>query len=118
MKGDRESNGLVENAVVLLRVIIRTIKCHIESRTREPLSDESPVVPWLVEHAGCILSRCEKGRDGRTPLKRLHGKKQTQEFVPFGEKVLGTGRTPDISTGVGLGCETTAQTGVLWRMTD
>ena len=45
-------------------------------------------MPWLVEHAGCILSRCQKGRDGKTPFERLHGKKPTQEFVQFGEKVL------------------------------
>ena len=54
VKGDKESNGLIENAVMLLRGIIRTSKCHIESRTQEPLGDESPVIPWLVEHAGCI----------------------------------------------------------------
>ena len=30
VKGDKESNGLTENAVMLLRGIIRTIKCHIE----------------------------------------------------------------------------------------
>ena len=88
VKGDKESNGLIENAVMLIRGIIRTIKCHIESRTQEPLSDNSPVMPWLVEHAGCILSRCQKGRDGKTPFERLRGKKPTQEFVPFKEKVL------------------------------
>ena len=71
-----------------IRRIIRTIKCHVESSTQEPLSDESPILPWLVEHAGCILSRCQKGREGKTPFERLHGKKPTQEFVPFGEKVL------------------------------
>ena len=70
VEGDKESNGLIENAVVLLRGIIRTIKCHIESRTQEPLSDDSLVVPWLVEHAGCTLSRCQKGRDGKTPFER------------------------------------------------
>ena len=58
--------------------------CRIESSTQ----DESLVLPWLVEHAGCIQSRCQKGRDGKTPFERLHGKKPTQEFVPFGEKVL------------------------------
>ena len=88
VKGDKESNGLIENAVMLIRGIIRTIKCHIAIRTQEPLSDDSPVMPWLVEHAGCILSRCQKGRDGKTPFERLHGKKPSQEFVPFGEKVL------------------------------
>ena len=56
VKGDKESNGLIESAVMLLR----GIKCHIESRTQEPLGDESPVIPWLVEHTGCILSRCQR----------------------------------------------------------
>ena len=44
-EGDKESNGLIENAVMPLRGIIRTIKCHIESETKQPLSDESPVMP-------------------------------------------------------------------------
>ena len=88
VKEDKLSNGLVENAVILLRGAIRTIKCHVESCTQEELWKDSPILPWLVEHAGCMLSRCQKGRDGRTPLERLHGKRPTQEFVPFGEKVL------------------------------
>ena len=83
VKGDEGSNGLIENAIMLLRGIIRTVKCHTESRTQEPLSDEEPVLPWLVEHAGCNLSRRQKGREGGAPLERLHGKKPTQEFVPF-----------------------------------
>ena len=84
VKGDKR----VERAVMLIRGIIRTIKCHNESSTQEPLSDESFLLLWLVEHAGCILSRCQKGRGGKTPDERLHGKKPTQEFVPFGVKVL------------------------------
>ena len=52
-------------------------------------------MPWLVEHARCILSRCQKGRDGKTPFDRLHGKNTTQELVPFGEKVLARKITTD-----------------------
>ena len=84
VKGDKELNGLIENTVMLPRGIIRTIKCHIERSTQ----DESLVLPWLVEHARCIQSRSQKGRDGKVPSERLHGKKPTQEFVSFGEKVL------------------------------
>ena len=78
VKGDKPSNGLVENAVMLLRGVIRTIKCHVDSCTQEELREDSPILPWLVGHAGSILSRCQKGRDGRSPPERLHGKKQTQ----------------------------------------
>ena len=56
---------------------------------RNKNSEKTPQsCPWLVEYAGSMLSRCQKGRDGRAPFERLHGKKPTQEFVPFGEKVL------------------------------
>ena len=95
VKGDKESNGLIENAAMQIRGVIRTIRCHIESNTQEPLSDDSLILPWSVEHAGCLLSRCQKGRDGKTPFERLHGKRSTQEFVPFGEKVL----AKQVSTG-------------------
>ena len=88
VKGDKPSNGLFENAMMLLRSVIRTVKCHVESCTQEEHREDSRVSPWLVDYAGSILSRCQKGRDGRTPSERLHGKKPTQEFVPFGEKVL------------------------------
>ena len=47
---------------------------------QEEFREDSPILPWLVEHAGSMLSRCQKGRDG--------GKKPTQESVPLGEKVL------------------------------
>ena len=37
----------------------------------------------------------KKGRDGRTAFERLHGMKPTQEFDPFGEKVLAKRITTD-----------------------
>ena len=33
------------------------------------------------------MSRCLKGRDGKTPFGTLHGKKPTQEILPFSEKL-------------------------------
>ena len=83
-KGDKPSDGLVENAVMLLRGVIRTIKCHVESCMQEKLREDSLILPWLVEHAESILSRCQNDRDGRTPFNRLHDKKPTQELVLFG----------------------------------
>ena len=75
----------------MLRGLIRTVKYHIESRIQEPLNDDSLAMPWLVEHAGYV----KKGCDGKTPFERLHGKKPTHEFVPFGEKVLARKITTD-----------------------
>ena len=53
VKGDKPTNGMVENAV-MLRGVIRTIKCHVESCTQEELREDSPILPWLVEHAGAF----------------------------------------------------------------
>ena len=41
---------------------------------------------WSTLDASCTGAR--KGRDGKTPFERMHGKKPTQEFVPLGEEVL------------------------------
>ena len=89
VKGDNPSNGLIENTMLLLRGVISTIKCHTESSTQEELMESSTVLPWLVvEHAGITLSRCQVGRDGRSPIEKTHGKKPSQEFVRFGKNML------------------------------
>ena len=67
VKGDKESNGLLENAIMLLRGFEQS-SATLKSRMQEPLNDDSLVMPWLVEDAGCIPSRCQKGRDGKTPF--------------------------------------------------
>ena len=89
VKGDKESNGLIENAVMLIRGIIRTIKCHIESRIQETISDESLVTPWLVEHAGCILSRCQKGRDGKNAIREITWKEADTRVCPIRRESAG-----------------------------
>ena len=37
---------------------------------------------------GAFCPDVRKDRDGKAPFERLRGKRPTQEFVPFGEKVL------------------------------
>ena len=70
VKGDKLSNGLVENAVMLWRGSSAMLRAaHMKNSEETP-----PILPWLVEHAVSILSRCQKGRDSRTPVDRLHGK--------------------------------------------
>ena len=89
VKGDKESSGLIDNAVMLILRIIRTIKCHIESSTQEPLSEESPLLPWLVEHCSMYLVQMSK----KVVTRRHHSKDcmarhRHKHLVPFGETVL------------------------------
>ena len=94
VKGDRESNGLIENAVMLLRGIIRTVKCHIESRTQEPLSDDSPSYHgwWSTPDASCPSARkvVTEGRHLRDCTVRSR-----HEFVPS-EKKCWQDKSPQI----------------------
>ena len=114
-----------ENSAMLQRGIIRTIKCHIDSSTPEELWENSPVLPWLVEHAGSILSMCKTGRDGRMLFESLHGKKPSQEFVPCGEKVLArqmppepvNRMTPRYKFGISFGMSNIFVIGEPWRLT-
>ena len=52
VKGDKESNEFIENAIMLLRGIIRTVKCHIGSRMQEPTS-LSCHGWWSMQDASC-----------------------------------------------------------------
>ena len=80
--------GSFDNTGMLIRGCMRTTQCHIESSTQEALGWDSPILPCLVEHAGCILSTVQRDRDGKTRCETLHGEKRSQEVVPFGERVL------------------------------
>ena len=72
---------------MLLRGVIRTIKCHVESCTQKGLREDSSILPWLVEHAGAFcpgVRRVETvGRHSKDCMER-----SPQEFVPIREKVL------------------------------
>ena len=97
-----QTRVLIENDVMQLRGTIRTIKCHVESSTPEPVRDDSPELPWMVEHAGNKFSRCQK-RSLRTDtcVVDCMEKKPHKEFIPLGEKVLAT----PMSTGRSFGVE-------------
>ena len=34
------------------------------------------------------MNRCDIGRDGKTPLQRLHGRRDNTPILEFGEKIL------------------------------
>ena len=94
MKGDKEPNGLIENAIMLLRGFEQssaTLRagCRNDSTTTR-LSCHGW---WSTPDASRPGAR--KIVTGRRHFERLHGKKPTQEFVPFGEEVLARQITTD-----------------------
>lgn len=86
--GDSNSNGKVERTVREVKGLIRTLRADLQDKIKEPIDLDSPVVPWLVRHAGYILTRCRVLECGRTALHRMKGQKSHRPIIPFGEVVM------------------------------
>ena len=87
-RGDSQSNGAAENAVREVEGMIRTWKLYIEEKLGQTLDNQHILLPWLIQHAGTLITRYKIGKDGKTAYQRLKGKKTSSRILPFGEKVL------------------------------
>jgi thiol-disulfide isomerase/thioredoxin len=86
-KGQSQSNGEIERAVESVQGLARTIKDDIEQKANIKLKPTSPLLAWLVEHAGNLYTILHKGKDGHTAWHRLRGKPWRQALQRFGECV-------------------------------
>ena len=78
------SNG----AVGLVAGQARTLKAALEHRIGTRIPPDARILCWLVEFAAYLMNRCDIGSDGKTPLQRLHGRRDSTPFLEFGEKIL------------------------------
>ena len=85
--GDSRSNGAAERAVQAVGEQVRVLRKAFEERVGYRLVAGHPVLAWLIEHAGDLLSKYVVGDDGRTAYERWKGKKYDKEMAEFGEKV-------------------------------
>ena len=65
----------------------RALKLSVESRMQIVITDDHPVMAWIPQHAGFLLSRFQVSKDGKTAHERLKGKAYRGELVDFGERV-------------------------------
>ena len=87
-RGDSAGNGLIERAVQALEGQMRVLKGALEKKVGERLSVAHPMFPWLVEHAGDVLTKFLVGEDGRTAYERTKGKKCSGEMYQFGASIM------------------------------
>ena len=85
--GESQSNGTIERAIQAIEGQIRTSKDHLETLYKEEIDTRHPILPWLVQYASAMLTRCEIGVDGRTAYERLKGKRFHKDLPMFGECV-------------------------------
>ena len=114
VKGDKETNGLIESAVMLLRGVTsdRTIKCHIESRTQEPLGILKSQRIWCSSRISPVKAResvfLEHTRSPPNELSTLNIMLvQTARAPSPGHTLRSTPKTPRRPTaGLALHCST------------
>ena len=63
-------------------------KFAFESRVGEKVSASHPIFAWMVELCADVYNRCHIGRDGKTDLQRLRGRRGQQLFAELGAPVL------------------------------
>ena len=85
---DSQSNGLAELAVREVKGLARTLKHHVEEMHGITLPPDHVSMPWLLQHVGAIISRAQRGADGKTPWERLKGRPYRKQLPCFGDKLL------------------------------
>ncbi|CAJ1336689.1 unnamed protein product, partial [Effrenium voratum] len=91
-KGDHHGkpNGEAEAAVEITQGLCRTYKDACEKGLGMAMDPNSPLMAWLIEHAGnmyTLHAHDEALRDGLTPFRRLKGRDWQVSLPPWGEAV-------------------------------
>lgn len=85
--GGSASNGYIESIVKVCQKQIRTLKIALESRIGSKVEKDNDILPWLIRHAGALLSRYKRGEDAKTAHERLRGRPFEAKVTEFGECV-------------------------------
>ena len=85
---ESQSNGIIERAVGLVAGQARTLKSALEHRIGARVPPDARILCWLVEFAANLMNSCDIGSDGKTPLQRLHGRRDNTPILEFGERIL------------------------------
>ena len=82
------SNGIVERGVQTIEGRMRAILIASEERIGEEVLPTEPVAQFIPEFAAYVNNRLEVGKDGKTAMERIKGKRSAVPGLEFGEKLL------------------------------
>ena len=88
MKGEKQANGVSEQAVREATGMLRTFKDHVEHKIGRSIMPSEVITSWIVQHVGMVVTRAKLGSDGRSAYHRLKGKPSSIPMAPIGEKIL------------------------------
>ena len=73
--GDSDSNGTIERAIQDVEGQCRTMRSALEEKIGNKITLRSAITPWLIRHAGYLITRCRIRPNGRTALQMVKGRK-------------------------------------------
>eukprot|EP00974_Lingulodinium_polyedra_P006548 622568-Lingulodinium_polyedra.AAC.1 len=79
--------GAIENSNKEVKGLIRTWTLYIKEHAKVTITTESPLLDWLVRHAGWLLNHYAVRDDGKTGHERLKGRPYGGKIAMFGECV-------------------------------
>ena len=85
--GESQSNGMVERAVRSAKDQIRTLRLALMKRISRKVPPRHPTLTWMAQHAGELICKYQKNKDGKTAYDKLMGKPCREEILEFREHV-------------------------------
>ena len=80
-KGDSQSHSAAENAVREVHGTMHTWKMSVEEKSKAVVDNKHVLLPWLVSHAGVIITSYTMVHDGKTAYQR-------SKMLSVGEKIV------------------------------
>ena len=85
--GDHQANGEIENAIKELEKQISVLKDSVKRKMQGVIKDDHPVMAWIPQHAGFLLSRFQVSKEGKTAYEKFKGEAYRGVLVDFAERV-------------------------------
>ena len=83
----KQSAGYAEGANKLAAGLLRTYKLKLEHKLGREIKMTDPIVPWLVNSVGWMITRFQPRSHGGSSHKMLYGKEYSGEIAEMGEQV-------------------------------
>ncbi len=82
--GDHQANGAAENAVKNVQGRFRVLKDALEARLGARIGEEKPAIPWLIMHAGSVISRRRVDKGVSRPTASGKTSRSTDQWWSLG----------------------------------
>ena len=82
-----QCNGAAERAARSFKEQRHCMLSVLEERLQGRVAQDHPIIDWLTEYAAAVLRRARVGKDGRTALERIKGRRSHLKVPEFGEAV-------------------------------